>query len=105
MATKSESALAAVKAWLFPSLVTILAMMIWRDVTEMRTDIKSLLAQASVDKTKIEQLERNVRSIEMTVYNKKPVASNLQDSPLFSTLLFKHEDFYSIENNIESENL
>jgi len=105
MATKSESALAAVKTWLFPSLVTILAMMIWRDVTEMRTDIKSLLSQVSVDKTKIEQLERDVRSIEMTVYNKKPIASNLQDSYLFSTFFYKHENFYSVEDNIKSENL
>jgi hypothetical protein len=52
-----------VKLWLFPSLVTILGVLIWRDISEMKSDIKSLLAQSNVDKTRIDNLER-------VIYNK-----------------------------------
>jgi hypothetical protein len=46
------------KIWIFPSLVSILAMMIWNDVNEIKTDVKSLMAQSNVDKTRIDNLER-----------------------------------------------
>jgi hypothetical protein len=46
------------KVWIFPSLVSILAMMIWNDVNEIKADVKSLMAQSNVDKTRIDNLER-----------------------------------------------
>jgi hypothetical protein len=46
------------KVWIFPSLVSILAMMIWNDVNEIKSDVKSLMAQSNVDKTRIDNLER-----------------------------------------------
>jgi hypothetical protein len=46
------------KIWIFPSLVSILAMMIWNDVNEIKADVKSLMAQSNVDKTRIDNLER-----------------------------------------------
>ena len=49
-----------IKTWLFPSIVTLLGTLIWRDMQEMRDDIKSLLAQSNVDKTRIDNLERQV---------------------------------------------
>ena len=50
----------AFKVWIFPSLVSILAMMIWNDVSEIKSDVKALMAQSNVDKTRIDNLERNV---------------------------------------------
>jgi hypothetical protein len=50
----------AFKVWIFPSLVSILAMMIWNDVSEIKADVKALMAQSNVDKTRIDNLERNV---------------------------------------------
>jgi hypothetical protein len=86
------------KIYVFPALVTILATLIWRDVTEMRSDVKMLLAQSNIDKTKIEQLEKDVKSLEQAVFNKKPLSSNtavyLHDS------LYKHEDIFDITNYI-----
>jgi hypothetical protein len=46
------------KVWIFPSLVSILAMMIWNDVNEIKSDVKALIAQSNVDKTRIDNLER-----------------------------------------------
>lgn len=46
------------KIWIFPSLVSILAMMIWNDVNEIKSDVKALMAQSNIDKTRIDNLER-----------------------------------------------
>lgn len=48
------------KAYLFPTAITILSVIIWHDVNEMKTDIKQLIVQSNVDKTRIDNLERQV---------------------------------------------
>lgn len=60
MVKKESPALEAFKIWVFPSLVSILAMMIWNDVSEIKADVKALMAQSNVDKTRIDNLERVV---------------------------------------------
>lgn len=60
MVKKESPALEAFKIWIFPSLVSILAMMIWNDVSEIKSDVKALMAQSNVDKTRIDNLERQV---------------------------------------------
>ena len=67
----------AIKIYLFPALVTILATLIWRDVTEMRSDIKALLAQSNIDKTDIQNLKRDVQVLEQAVFNKKITATSI----------------------------
>jgi hypothetical protein len=49
---------AQIKAWLFPSLMTLLAGIIWNDVQEIKADVKALMAQSNIDKTRIDNLER-----------------------------------------------
>jgi hypothetical protein len=49
-----------IKAYLFPTAITILSVIIWHDVNEMKTDIKQLIVQSNVDKTRIDNLEREV---------------------------------------------
>ena len=56
----AESALTQFKSWIFPGLVSILGMMIWQDVTEIKKDVKALMAQSNIDKTRIDNLEREV---------------------------------------------
>lgn len=46
------------KVWIFPSLVSILATMIWNDVSTIKADVKALMAQSNIDKTRIDNLER-----------------------------------------------
>ena len=57
---KSNPTLEAFKVWTFPTLVSILAMMIWNDVNEIKGDVKVLMAQSNIDKTRIDNLERVV---------------------------------------------
>jgi hypothetical protein len=54
--------ISAFKAWIFPSLVSILGLMIWNDVNEIKSDVKALMAQSNIDKTRIDNLERLVYS-------------------------------------------
>jgi hypothetical protein len=58
MVRVKNSALDEVKAWLFPSIVGILGIIIWQDIKEIKSDIKSLIAQSNIDKTRIDNLER-----------------------------------------------
>lgn len=53
-----KDSVAQIKAWLFPSLITVLAGIIWNDVQEIKGDVKSLMAQSNIDKTRIDNLER-----------------------------------------------
>lgn len=60
--------IAQIKAWLFPSLITILAGIIWNDVQEIKSDVKSLMAQSNIDKTRIDNLER-------VIFESKPMSN------------------------------
>lgn len=48
--------------WLFPSLVSIMGYIIYHDVSEIKADVKALMAQSNIDKTRIDNLERAVFS-------------------------------------------
>lgn len=63
-----KDSVAQIKAWLFPSLITILAGIIWNDVQEIKGDVKSLMAQSNIDKTRIDNLER-------IIFQSKPLSN------------------------------
>jgi hypothetical protein len=52
-----------IKIWASPVIVSILGMMIWADVTEMKRDIKRLLEVSSAQQAKIESLEKDLSLI------------------------------------------
>lgn len=68
MTTKQESSvIAEIKSWLFPGAVTIIGIFagmtlkdIKEDLAEVKADVKALMVQSSVDKTRIDNLEREV---------------------------------------------
>jgi len=72
---------AQIKAWLFPSVITLLAGIIWNDVQEIKADIKQLMAQSNIDKTRIDNLERlvykNGTSSNYPTNNRKEVVNEL----------------------------
>lgn len=74
-------------------------MMIWRDISELRSDVKSLLAQSNIDKTRIDNLERDVRFLEQKVLGGKPITQT--GSILYHyDKLFKHEEFFDVEKKL-----
>ena len=70
---RENSTIQTLKVWVFPTLVSILAMMIWNDVNEIKADVKALMAQSNVDKTRIDNLERLVYKTAASFPNKVPV--------------------------------
>ena len=65
------------KSWIFPGLVSVMGMMIWNDVTEIKKDVKALMLQSSVDKTRIDNLEREVYKKNITYRSPfPPIKSN-----------------------------
>ncbi len=92
-APQKNSIVNNIKIYLFPTLVTILSTMIWRDVTELRSDVKALLAQSNIDKTRIDNLERDVKFLEQSVFGVKPrQTTHLPD--YYYDKYFKHEEFF-----------
>ncbi len=69
---RENSAIAAFKIWVFPSLVSIVSLLIWNDVNEIKADVKALMAQSNIDKTRIDNLEREVYSGKTTSLPEKP---------------------------------
>ena len=55
---RENTSIQSIKVWIFPTLLSILAMMIWNDVNEIKADVKALMAQYNIDKTRIDNLER-----------------------------------------------
>jgi hypothetical protein len=70
--TRENPSIVAFKAWVFPSLVSILGMMIWHDVNEVKQDVKLLMAQSNIDKTRIDNLERLVYKQQNGVSSSNP---------------------------------
>jgi hypothetical protein len=84
----------SIKLYFFPSLVTVLAMLIWRDVSELRSDVKSLLAQSNIDKTEIMNLKRDVEILNHRMF--KPISSDVRN--FHHDSYFKHEKIFTIED-------
>lgn len=58
--TKENPSIAAFKVWIFPSLVSLVSLLIWNDVNEIKADVKALMAQSNIDKTRIDNIEREM---------------------------------------------
>lgn len=57
---RNNQSVTAFKLWIFPSLVSIMSFIIWNDVNEIKADVKALIAQSNIDKTRIDNLEREI---------------------------------------------
>lgn len=59
-----------IKEYISPILITIIGMFLWRDMSEMRNDIKLLLANQSANQVKIETLQADVSALKSFVYSR-----------------------------------
>jgi len=81
----------ALKVWLFPAVVTVLSTIIWRDVTELKSDVKELLAQSNIDKTRIDALEKQIQLMNQMFIS--PKQSSPTDRPISQTNLYGNSEF------------
>jgi hypothetical protein len=85
----------AFKVWIFPSLVSVVAIMIWNDVNEIKSDVKALMAQSNVDKTRIDNLERSIfktqSSAPLRPIEEPPLIVRVADNREFSYVKLKNK--------------
>jgi hypothetical protein len=79
--TKDNPSIGTFKAWIFPTLVSLVSLLIWNDVNEIKSDVKQLMAQSNVDKTRIDNLERQLyKTTTSFPYSNLPVKESLMTS-------------------------
>ena len=90
----------AFKVWIFPSLVSIIALLIWNDVNEIKSDVKALMAQSNIDKTRIDNLVNDVKALETVIYNRKTAGNTTFFIPPHDPW-YKPEEEYDIKKYIK----
>ena len=83
---RENSTIAAFKVWVFPSLVSIVSLLIWNDVNEIKADVKALMAQSNIDKTRIDNLERQVYGVKPASLPSTPEKTNTTYTPVYAVL-------------------
>ena len=71
MEQNSSNILKEVKSWITPALLSFVSMMLYQNMQEMKSDIKTLLNQSAQDKVRIDNLETRFLRIEDKLYNKQ----------------------------------
>jgi hypothetical protein len=92
----------SIKLYLFPALVTVISMLIWRDISELRADIKALLAQSNIDKTRIDNLINDVKALENSVFRKQISINTKWFKAIDHDPWYKPEEEYDIKKYIKT---
>lgn len=89
MEQNSSQVLKEIKSWITPALLSFVSMMLYQDMQEMKSDIKTLLNQNAQNEVRIHNLENRFQRVEDDIYNRK-----LKESISLSSgiILFKEED-------------
>lgn len=89
-----------IKLWVFPTLVSIIGIFIWQEIKEIKSDVKALLAQSNIDKTRIDNLEREL-------YGDKTQASHTGELPdnkrMPMPVQFMLGEFLPAKNELDEE--
>lgn len=86
-----------IKVWLFPTMVSIIGVFIWQEIKEIKSDVKALLAQSNIDKTRIDNLERMMYPIQT------PTSSNQDRDPRPAPIKFITTEFLPAKNELDEE--
>jgi hypothetical protein len=87
MQQKNDS-VTAVKTWLFPAVVTILSTVIWQDIKELKNDVKQLLAQSNIDKTRIDALQKQIDVLNQNILQSNPLNPTKQANYFYGSKEF-----------------
>ena len=66
--TDSRAVIRSVKEWITPGLVTIVGVMIWAQLIELKQDVKTLLLANSATQQRLAMLEKEVDYLRIKVY-------------------------------------
>lgn len=70
------------KEWASPVLIGMVGMLLWRDVTELRSDVKQLLTQQSANQVRIERVEADIHLLKSISYKDAENYIKSESSPM-----------------------
>ena len=91
-----------IKAWAAPILFSSVTWLLWQDISEMKSDVKKILAESEYRKAKIETIEEDVKQLKQSVYYNKKTAyydsNNKKNDNLvkIQSMYFINEDIYRL---------
>ena len=90
-----------IKIWASPAILSILGMIIWADLQEMKHDVKRLLEVSSSQQARIESLERDIALIKGLYFKKASNEPNKEDKRLpFFMPFAKHEEICDLKSQL-----
>jgi len=90
-----------IKIWASPVILSILGMIIWADLQEMKHDVKRLLEVSSSQQARIESLERDIALIKGTYFKRTSNEPNKEDKTLpFFMPFAKHEEICDLKSQL-----
>lgn len=103
----ATSTIDKIKIWASPAILSVLGMMIWADLREMKQDVKRLLEVSSSQQARIESLERDIALIKGNYFKR---TTNTEDNDKEDHLPFfipfaKHEEIYSVDKEKEKTSI
>lgn len=96
-----------IKIWASPVILSILGMVIWTDLQEMKHDVKRLLEVSSSQQARIESLERDMTFIKSIYFKKvsnEPSKEKNKILPFFMPFA-KHEEVCDLNSQLRSVNI
>ena len=91
-----------IKIWASPAIISILGMVIWADLQEMKRDVKRLLEVSSSQQARIESLERDMSLIKSTYFKRasnEPIKQEDKTLPFFMPFA-KHEEICDLKSQL-----
>lgn len=55
-----ERTISAVKEWLTPSLISIVGLILWTELTKLQDNVQTLLERSAITETKLAMLEKEI---------------------------------------------
>ena len=95
-----------IKAWAAPILFSSVTYLLWQDISEMKSDVKKLLAESEYKRAIIETLKEDVNQLKQSVYYNKKTAyydsNNMKNSLVkWQDVFYINEETYRLKKRIK----
>jgi hypothetical protein len=90
----SEATINTIKQWLYPSILSVLGLFLWRDISETRSDVKLILIQQSADKVRIQKVESEIEMLREYYLKQtdKPIRKQEEETIIYKQAAKKEDD-------------
>lgn len=79
---KKADIVSIIHEWVSPMLIGIVGMLLWRDMSELRSDVKLLLSQQSANQVRIERMESDIEMLKGLAFKEDARTTTYNSSPM-----------------------